>query len=157
MLQRFDLPEIFGGLLVPAIILGTPAEAGLNQKNSTSLELGTHTAFDFDPPECFGGLARRSAIARRRVPRIKCGVLAMTGCQIFQRSLVNREFYSATFSSTTVVIQTIHSFNELARQNLFIQRFNILYQPFHGIMIKHKFSSTLSHLLRGFPILIQKR
>jgi hypothetical protein len=30
--------------------LGTPAEAGLNQKNSTSLTLGTQTAFDFHPP-----------------------------------------------------------------------------------------------------------
>jgi hypothetical protein len=34
-------------LLAPAIILGTPAEAGLNQKNSTSLTLGTQTAFDY--------------------------------------------------------------------------------------------------------------
>jgi hypothetical protein len=37
-------------LLAPATILGTPAEAGLNQKNSTSLTLGTQTAFDFHPP-----------------------------------------------------------------------------------------------------------
>jgi hypothetical protein len=37
-------------LLAPAIILGTPADAGLNQKNSTSLTLGTQTAFDFHPP-----------------------------------------------------------------------------------------------------------
>jgi hypothetical protein len=37
-------------LLTPATILGTPAEAGLNQKNSTSLTLGTQTAFDFHPP-----------------------------------------------------------------------------------------------------------
>jgi hypothetical protein len=36
-------------LLTPATILGTPAEAGLNQKNSTSLTLGTQTAFDFYP------------------------------------------------------------------------------------------------------------
>jgi hypothetical protein len=36
-------------LLAPAIILGTSAEAGLNQKNSTSLTLGTQTAFDFYP------------------------------------------------------------------------------------------------------------
>jgi hypothetical protein len=36
-------------LLTPATILGTPAEAGLNQKNSTSLTLGTQTAFDFLP------------------------------------------------------------------------------------------------------------
>jgi hypothetical protein len=34
-------------LLAPATILGTPAEPGLNQKNSTSLTLGTQTAFDF--------------------------------------------------------------------------------------------------------------
>jgi len=46
-LKRFDPPETVGGLLALAIILGTPAEAGLNQKNSTSLTLGTQTAFDF--------------------------------------------------------------------------------------------------------------
>jgi hypothetical protein len=34
-------------LLAPVTILGTPAEAGLNQKNSTSLSLATQTAFDF--------------------------------------------------------------------------------------------------------------
>jgi len=34
-------------LLTPVTILGTPAAAGLNQKNSTSLVLGTQTAFDF--------------------------------------------------------------------------------------------------------------
>jgi hypothetical protein len=39
-LQRFE-----SLLLTPATILGTPAEAGLNQKNSTSLTLGTQTAF----------------------------------------------------------------------------------------------------------------
>jgi hypothetical protein len=44
-MQRFETL-----LLAPAIILGTPAEAGLNQKNSTSLTLGTQTAFDFHPP-----------------------------------------------------------------------------------------------------------
>jgi hypothetical protein len=43
--QRFE-----SHLLAPATILGTPAEAGLNQKNSTSHTLGTQTAFDFDPP-----------------------------------------------------------------------------------------------------------
>jgi hypothetical protein len=37
-------------LLAPATILGTPAETGLNQKNSTSLMLGTQTAFDFLRP-----------------------------------------------------------------------------------------------------------
>jgi hypothetical protein len=42
-------------LLAPATILGTPAEAGLNQKNSTSLTLGTQTAFDFHPPKIAGG------------------------------------------------------------------------------------------------------
>jgi hypothetical protein len=41
-MQRFE-----SLLFAPAIILGTPAEAGLNQKNSTSLTLGTQTAFDF--------------------------------------------------------------------------------------------------------------
>jgi hypothetical protein len=40
-------------LLTPVTILGTPAAAGLNQKNSTSARLaglGTQTAFDFHPP-----------------------------------------------------------------------------------------------------------
>jgi hypothetical protein len=37
-------------LLAPVTILGTPAETGLNQKNSTSLTLGTQTAFDFLRP-----------------------------------------------------------------------------------------------------------
>jgi hypothetical protein len=39
-LQRFE-----SLLLTPVTILGTPAEAGLNQKNSTSLTLGTQTAY----------------------------------------------------------------------------------------------------------------
>jgi hypothetical protein len=46
-------------LLTPASILGMPAEAWLNQKNSTSLTLGTQTAFDFCPPKVFGGQAPR--------------------------------------------------------------------------------------------------
>jgi hypothetical protein len=49
-------------LLTPATILGTPAEAGLNQKNSTSARLaslGTQTAFDFYPPQIFGEQAPR--------------------------------------------------------------------------------------------------
>jgi len=49
-LERFE-----SILLAPATILGTPAEAGLNQKNSTSLMLGTQTAFDFHPPKTTGG------------------------------------------------------------------------------------------------------
>jgi len=49
------MPRFESLLLAPAIILGTPAEAGLNQKNSTSLTLGTQTAFDFHPPQIFGG------------------------------------------------------------------------------------------------------
>jgi hypothetical protein len=44
VLQRFE-----SLLLTPATILGTPAEAGLNQKNSTSLTLGTQTAGIFIP------------------------------------------------------------------------------------------------------------
>jgi hypothetical protein len=44
-MQRFE-----SLLLAPAIILWTPAEAGLNQKNSTSRTLGTQTAFDFLRP-----------------------------------------------------------------------------------------------------------
>jgi len=49
-MQRFE-----SLLFAPAIILGTPAEAGLNQKNSTSLTLGTQTAFDFYLPKSAGG------------------------------------------------------------------------------------------------------
>jgi hypothetical protein len=41
-------------LLAPAIILGTPAVSGLNQKNSTSHTLGTQTAFDFLRPATAG-------------------------------------------------------------------------------------------------------
>jgi hypothetical protein len=43
-LERFE-----SILLDPVTILGSPAEAGLNQKNSTSLTLGTQTAFNFHP------------------------------------------------------------------------------------------------------------
>jgi hypothetical protein len=49
-LQRFE-----SFLFAPATILGTPVAAGLNQKNSTSLSLGTQTAFDFHPPKHSGG------------------------------------------------------------------------------------------------------
>jgi hypothetical protein len=49
-LQRFE-----SLLLTPATILGTPTEAGLNQKSSTSHTLGTQTAFDFHPPKIAGG------------------------------------------------------------------------------------------------------
>jgi hypothetical protein len=42
-------------LFAPATILGVPVAAGLNQKNSTSLTLGTQTAFDFHPPKNSGG------------------------------------------------------------------------------------------------------
>jgi hypothetical protein len=41
-------------MLTPATILGTPTEAELNQKNSTSLTLGTQTAFDFLRPASAG-------------------------------------------------------------------------------------------------------
>jgi hypothetical protein len=58
-------------LLTPATILGTPAEAGLNQKNSTSLTLGTQTAFDFYPPENVGGQAPR--YSRRLYPKMLNG------------------------------------------------------------------------------------
>jgi hypothetical protein len=42
--------------------------AALNQKNSTSLTLGTQTAFDFYPPQIFGGQARH--FSRRLIPKI---------------------------------------------------------------------------------------
>jgi hypothetical protein len=58
--------EIF--LLASAIILGTPAAAGLNQKNSTLLTLGTQTAFDFYPPKIAGGQAPR--YSRRLYPKM---------------------------------------------------------------------------------------
>jgi hypothetical protein len=49
-MQRFE-----SLLIAPVTILGTLTEAGLNQKNSTSLTLGTQTAFDFHPPQIYGG------------------------------------------------------------------------------------------------------
>jgi hypothetical protein len=65
-LQRFESP-----LLTPATILGTPAEARLNQKNSTSLSLGTQTAFDFYPPKIVGGQA--PCYSRRLYPKMLNG------------------------------------------------------------------------------------
>jgi hypothetical protein len=59
-LQRFE-----SLLLTPATILGTPDEAGLNQKNSTSLTLGTQTAFDFFTP----------CLSRRLCPKMLNGAL----------------------------------------------------------------------------------
>jgi hypothetical protein len=59
-------------LLTPAIILGMPAEARLNQKNSTSLTLGTQTAFDFYPPQIAGGQAPR--YSRHLYPKMLNGV-----------------------------------------------------------------------------------
>jgi len=61
-LQRFE-----SLLLTPATILGTPAEAGLNQKNSTSLTLGTQTAFDFYPPKIAAD--KRPATAGVLIPK----------------------------------------------------------------------------------------
>jgi hypothetical protein len=58
-------------LLAPATILVTPAGTGLNQKNSTSLTLGTQTAFDFYPPENVGGQAPCSS--RRLFPKMLNG------------------------------------------------------------------------------------
>jgi hypothetical protein len=49
-------------LLTPATILGTPAEA-LNQKNSTSLTLGTQTAFDFLRPASAGVFVPKCSMA----------------------------------------------------------------------------------------------
>jgi hypothetical protein len=65
-MQRFE-----SLLLAPATILGTPTEAGLNQKNSTSLTLGTQTAFDFYPPQIFGGQEPR--YSRRLNPKMLDG------------------------------------------------------------------------------------
>jgi hypothetical protein len=66
VLQRFE-----SLLLTPATILGTPSEAGLNQKNSTSLTLGTQAAFDFYPPQIFGGQA--PFFSRRLCPKMLNG------------------------------------------------------------------------------------
>jgi hypothetical protein len=66
-MQRFE-----SLLFAPAIILGTPAKAGLNQKNSTSLTLGTQTAFDFYPPQIAGGQAPR--FSRRLYPPAPAGL-----------------------------------------------------------------------------------
>jgi hypothetical protein len=68
-LQRFE-----SLLLTPATILGTPTEAGLNQKNSTSLTLGTQTAFDFYPPKYAGGQA--PYFSRRLCPPASAGLNA---------------------------------------------------------------------------------
>jgi hypothetical protein len=57
-LQRFE-----SLLLTPTTILGTPAEAVLNQKNSTSLALGTQTAFDFLRPATAGVLIPKCSMA----------------------------------------------------------------------------------------------
>jgi hypothetical protein len=57
-MQRFE-----SLLLPPTTILGTPAEAGLNQKNSTSLALGTQTAFDFLRPATAGVLNPKCSMA----------------------------------------------------------------------------------------------
>jgi hypothetical protein len=76
-------------LLTPATILGTPAEAGLNQKKSTSARLagpGTQTAFDFYPPKIAGGQAPRYSKrlnpkmlngARKNLPNL---VLSFVSC-----------------------------------------------------------------------------
>jgi len=58
VLQRFE-----SLLLTPATILGTPAKAGLNQKNSTSLMLGTQTAFDFLRPATAGVFIPKCSMA----------------------------------------------------------------------------------------------
>jgi hypothetical protein len=60
-------------LITPAIILGTLTEAGLYQKNSTSLTLGTQTAFDFCPPQEFGGQA--PCLSRRLYPPASAGLI----------------------------------------------------------------------------------
>jgi hypothetical protein len=50
---------------------GDACIAALNQRNSTSLTLGTQTAFDFHPPKIVGGQAR--CFSRRLFPKIvKC-------------------------------------------------------------------------------------
>jgi hypothetical protein len=84
ILKRFE-----SLLLAPAIILGTPAAAGLNQKNSTSLTLGTQTAFDFCPPKIFGGQAPHCS--RRLYPKMLNGT---------RKNLSNLALYFATTSNS---------------------------------------------------------
>jgi hypothetical protein len=62
-------------LPAPATILGTPAEAGLNQKNSTSLSLGTQTAFDFLGPDPTGVLIPKCSMARVKTFQTFFGIL----------------------------------------------------------------------------------
>jgi hypothetical protein len=59
-------------LLAPATILGTPAEAGLNQKNSTSLTLGTQTAFDFLRPASAGVFIPKCSMALTKTFQTFC-------------------------------------------------------------------------------------
>jgi hypothetical protein len=66
-MQRFE-----SLLLAPAIILGTPAEAGLNQKNSTSLTLGTQTAFDFLHPATAGVYIPKCSMALAKAFQTLC-------------------------------------------------------------------------------------
>jgi hypothetical protein len=69
-LQRFE-----SLLLTPAIILGTPAEAGLNQKNSTSARLaglGTQTAFDFLRPATAGVFIPKCSMALAKTFQTLC-------------------------------------------------------------------------------------
>jgi hypothetical protein len=63
-LQRFERL-----LLTPATILGTPAEAGLNQKNSTSL---TQTAFDFLRPASAGVFIPKCSMALAKTFQTLC-------------------------------------------------------------------------------------
>jgi hypothetical protein len=62
-------------LLTPATILGMPAEAGLNQKNSTSLALGTQTAFDFLRPATAGIFNPKCSMALAKTFQTLCRIL----------------------------------------------------------------------------------
>jgi hypothetical protein len=93
-LQRFE-----SLLLTPATILGTPAEAGLNQKNSTSAclaGLGTQTAFDFYPPQIFGGQAPHHS--RRLYPKMLNGA---------HKNLSNLVLYYVTYLWDTTLLEVV--------------------------------------------------
>jgi hypothetical protein len=66
-MQRFE-----SFLFAPATILGAPAVAGLNQKNSTSLTLGTQTAFDFLHPATAGVFIPKCSMALAKTFQTLC-------------------------------------------------------------------------------------
>jgi hypothetical protein len=78
-----------------------PAEAGLNQKNSTSTRpagLGTQTAFAFYPPQTFGGQAPR--YSRHLYPPASAG---LNGAR---KNLSNLVLNFANYLRDTTLLET---------------------------------------------------